>query len=42
MIDKIIYKFFEMIDDFFNWVEEIFIIHNKKCKCPICKSKRKK
>ena len=30
MIDKIIYKFFEMIDDFFNWVEEIFIIHGQK------------
>ena len=42
MIDKIIYKFFEMIDDFFNWVEEIFIIHGKKCKCSICKSKKKK
>jgi hypothetical protein len=35
MIDKIFYKFFELVDKFFNWLYDRFI-------CDIPKDKKKK
>ena len=42
MIDKFFYWLFGLADSFGHWMEDYFNLHNKKCKCRVCKKKRKK
>jgi len=41
MIDKFFYWLFGIADSFGHWIEDYFNLHDKKCKCRICKKKKK-